>query len=257
MIRTKLMKAFALGLCMSTLYTGVAFAQSGAGFSPSFGGQVEAQDHALFEKQREMDQYLFVDHVKEIEKKGFKVIYTGVADSYVEVGITPYSDENADYLYEIFGKDNVKVVATEEAVIYAATDEAAASDKDEPVSATVVMAPDAPVSDKEAAAEKKMADNGEEFSIQIESVEEGNLENPEVIFQTTVAEDAREDAAEAQDDTEVQLVSATDANAQVVSAKDENKSEGLSAPMTILLIAGGAAVIGGAVVASNKKKTEK
>ena len=29
---------------------------------------------------------------------------------YVEVGITPYNDKNVDYIYDIFGKDQVKVV---------------------------------------------------------------------------------------------------------------------------------------------------
>ena len=59
-----------------------------------------------------------MDQVKEIEGMGFKVIYTGVADDYVEVGITPYNDEYAAYIYDEFGRDIVKVVDTDEVILY-------------------------------------------------------------------------------------------------------------------------------------------
>jgi arginine repressor len=65
---------------------------------------------ALFEKQQKIDKYVFEDHVKEIEEKGFSVTYTGPMEDYIEIGIIPFNEENADYLYKIFGKDGVKVV---------------------------------------------------------------------------------------------------------------------------------------------------
>lgn len=71
----------------------------------------------LFEKQKEIDEYIFEKNAKEIEKKGFTVTHTGAVENYVEVGIAPYNEENAEYLYEIFGKDNVKVVEGQQAIL--------------------------------------------------------------------------------------------------------------------------------------------
>lgn len=120
MLKSKILKAFALGLCISAFFAGTAFAKSGGGSSPSFGGSVDAKDRALFDKQLEIDLYLFADHADEMAKKDFKVIYTGVAEDYVEIGINPYTDKNAEFLYALFGKDSVKVVASEEMTLYTA-----------------------------------------------------------------------------------------------------------------------------------------
>jgi hypothetical protein len=260
MIRSKLLKGLALGLCMSVLYTGVAFAQSEGVASQGFVGQeISAEDSALYDKQSEIDQYVFVDHAKEIEKKGFSIVYTGVADSKVEIGITPFSEENADYLYDIFGKDAVKVVASEAAVLYAtvdpAADNAAGQVKTDPANddiyTTMELAPDASVTNTDVAAP---AEGGEdEFSIQIESVEDGNLEDPSVIYQSGVADTAEEG-------TDVRTIAATDdaaiAEGNVVSDAVD-KADGLSTPVIILIIAGGAVLIGGTVIYASKKKSAK
>ena len=73
-------------------------------------------DDALAYKQLEIDRYVFADHVKEIEKMGITVTSTAVVGDVVEVGITPYDVKSADYLYELFGKEMVNVVAGEQAV---------------------------------------------------------------------------------------------------------------------------------------------
>ncbi|ABR47685.1 copper amine oxidase domain protein [Alkaliphilus metalliredigens QYMF] len=70
----------------------------------------------MLQKQREIDKYLFEDHAEEINKKGFMVTHTGPYDDYVEIGITPYNEENATYLYDIFGEDNVKIVEGQQAI---------------------------------------------------------------------------------------------------------------------------------------------
>jgi hypothetical protein len=44
------------------------------------------------------------------------VTHTGPQNDYVEIGITPYNDANANYLYGIFGKDMVKIVEGQPAV---------------------------------------------------------------------------------------------------------------------------------------------
>ena len=56
--------------------------------------------------------------MKDIEEKGFTVSHTVPTEEYVEIGITPYTEENAQYLYSIFGKEQVKVVEGELAELY-------------------------------------------------------------------------------------------------------------------------------------------
>ncbi|MET3695752.1 LPXTG-motif cell wall-anchored protein [Bacillus oleivorans] len=75
-----------------------------------------ANSEAILEKQAEIDQYLFVDHLDEIEEMGIHVTHTSPVDTYVEIGISPYSDEHAEYLTEIFGAEFVKVVEGQQAV---------------------------------------------------------------------------------------------------------------------------------------------
>ncbi|MGE5629466.1 MAG: hypothetical protein ACM3TR_00040 [Caulobacteraceae bacterium] len=79
--------------------------------------QVKNQD-VLVQKQNEIDQYIFEQHKDEFAKLGFTVTNTGVdpVHKWVEVGITPYTAENADYIYNIFGKDMVKVTEGVQAV---------------------------------------------------------------------------------------------------------------------------------------------
>jgi hypothetical protein len=233
MIKRKLVNAIMLGLCISALTTGTAFAQSVAGSSPAFSGAAQSEENnAMMEKQKEIDQYLFVDHVKDIEDKGFMVNYTGASDTYVEIGISPYTEENADYLYDIFGKDEVKVVEFDQSIIYATSGPADVAVTDD---ATVDTAADDSVS------------KDDEVSIQIESVEEDTAApDSEEVYTTTSA----------QENAEVQTVSAA---VDTVAATNDTKDTdgGLSAPATVLAIAGGAVIVGGAIILSNKKKENK
>lgn len=109
-------KAFILGMSLSIL-TSVAHAEEGGGQSPAYQGQTVEIDSRLLQKQAEIDKYVFEDHAKEIEAKGFKITHTGPMGEYVEIGITPYSEENAKFLYDIFGEDMVKVVEGQQAVL--------------------------------------------------------------------------------------------------------------------------------------------
>lgn len=79
--------------------------------------QNAGNEKLLLEKQSQIDKYIFEEHAGEIKQKGFKVTHTGQANGYVEIGITPFNKENADYLYKIFGDDIVKVVKGEQAVL--------------------------------------------------------------------------------------------------------------------------------------------
>ncbi len=151
MIRKKFLKTVMLSVCISALSTGMVFAKSadnktaevtaqdtGAGSYQNTKAdssrdtkeesvQDAKTDSDLQELQNKIDQYVFGDHFDEIKKMGFAVTHTGPIDNYIEIGITPYSEENADYLYGIFGSENVKVIEGEEAVLFT-TDGGTASD---------------------------------------------------------------------------------------------------------------------------------
>ncbi len=118
MIKTKFVKALMLGVCLSAFSTGLALAGTVENKAAEVAAQDTVTDSDLAELQKEIDQYVFTDHFDEFQKLGFTVTYTGPVDNYVEIGITPYSDENAAYLYDIFGKDSVKVVKGEEVMLY-------------------------------------------------------------------------------------------------------------------------------------------
>lgn len=267
MIKSKLLKAVALGLCMSVLVTGTAFAQVGGGSSPSFGGAESEETDILFEKQAEIDQYVFADHVEDIKKQGFQVNYTGVADTFVEIGISPYSETSADYLYEVFGKDIVKVVESEESALHTTAKEDNVSGSDaadtEVVDADLVMdiGLDTPVSNTEEIDRNdsdSIADEEQKMEIQIESlpsdVVEGEAPDAVPDIATEEATELARQSGLVETGQEVQIVSAQDdaADLATVTSVDE-KSEGLSAPIIILIIAGGVVVLGGAVLAAKKK----
>jgi hypothetical protein len=150
MAKCKVLKAFMLGLCISLLSTGAAFAsESSGGQSAGFEGSktliedrgsidpvnpsdmdselVELKEAVLI-KQKEIDQYVFSDHADELYEMGFKVVYTGPSDDVVEIGITPYQEEFANFLYEKFGKDNIIVVEGEQAYLYTTMVDEPASD---------------------------------------------------------------------------------------------------------------------------------
>lgn len=284
LIKKNLLRTLGLGLCMSALMAGtanvrIAYARSGGGSSSAFEGTISPEDRLLFEKQKEIDQYLFVDYAKEIEKMGFKVIYTGVSDSYVEVGITPYSDKNVDYLHGIVGNELVKIVDTEEAVIYTVTDDG--QNIEEPVSPDNVASPimdmgdDTPVSDssideaiiKEREQSKTKVDKedeGEKLSIQIESIGESELEEdmaPDLIWQTdgVIAPHEENELVLSDEATDINLVSAEDDMARMVSVEDtSNEDKAVPTASIIALIAGGIIIIGGTTfVLISKKKVAK
>ncbi len=87
----------------------------------------DAIDEEIIKLQREIDQYLFEEHREEIRSKGFIVTHTVPLEDCVEIGITPYNDENARYLNDIFGVDKVKIIEGQQAETY---DIAVDSDED-------------------------------------------------------------------------------------------------------------------------------
>jgi hypothetical protein len=259
MIKSKLVKAFMLGLCMSALTTGAAFAQANVGeTTPAYSGEAQqAEMDALYAKQKEIDQYVFVDHIREIEEKGFMVNYTGVSETYVEVGISPYTDENANYLYELLGKEDVKVVEFDQSVIFQTSVmsdpgfDGSATDAELPkedIYTTMELAPDEAVNDSNVV-DPNLEDKvykSDDIEIQIESItEEASEVDPELVYSTTVADAGQEVL-------EVETTAVADD-----AAKSNEAGNGVSAPIIILAIAGGAALVGGTIIATNKKKASK
>ena len=252
MIKRKLVNAFALGLCLAALSTGTAFAMEASSSVPMGVEDLSDELRALYAKQAEIDTLLFKDHAKELEEKDIFINYTSVNNDMIEIGISEFSEDKADFIYEIVGKDQVKVVAFDESIIYASgiaepavgggTDEVvdpALYDKAEIYTTTVD--PGTAVSDGETTPEDKVYKDSD-VQIQIESV--GDVEEDDGIVYTTA------DGAEA---TGVGTVAVTDD----LKRGEEDASTGVSAPVIVLAIAGGAALVGGGILISNKKKNMK
>ncbi|NLL73249.1 MAG: hypothetical protein GX237_06955 [Clostridiales bacterium] len=282
MIRRKLIKTVALGLCMSVLYTGAAYASSGGGSSSAYGGKIDVEYNTLIEMQREMDQYLFVDNVKEIERLGFTVVYTGVAEEYVEVGITPYSDKNADYIYNIYGKDHVKVVSTDEVVLYAPDEKVEkdlAADQENEISPVMDMGDDAPLFDSDTTVSDALLSDPDYIDEEVMDAEkekmafeeDGNVSSQDMddlIRQTDVIEDLPTSDLDVVEDSgiednELSYVTTQDDTVRVVSTYVEKSGSDTSAEKDtntgkmIALIAGGTIVLGGVAFASTRKKAMK
>lgn len=117
MIGSKFAKVLILGISITVFSSGAAFAADpGSGQSAVVEAQQTVIEKELLEKQKEIDLYVFEQHAKEIADKGFMVTHTAPIDNYVEIGITPYNEANADYLYKAFGKELVKVIEGQQAV---------------------------------------------------------------------------------------------------------------------------------------------
>ncbi len=245
MMKSKLMKAALLGICLSAFSVGVAFAQqkvdTGAGTTAFEGEAVSPELQALYDKQAEIDRYLFTEHAKELEEKGIFVNYTGVNKDVIEIGISPYSDENADYLYDIFGKDVIKVVEFDQSVIFQS---GVAVDPAVPAAEPGSTAPDTPSKDTDVQIISEPIDPAE-YSEDDQIFYTMDVEEDDQIFYTT--------DAEAEIARDVKTVSAAETAGTGDNVSDE-ASEGLQTPFIILIIAAGAAVIGGIILVSAKKK---
>ncbi|MGI6706795.1 MAG: hypothetical protein ACOX6S_11340 [Clostridia bacterium] len=110
MDKSQMIRIVGLALCLLLLTSTATFASD-----------------PLIQKQQEVDRY-FAEHQKELEDKGIIMTYTGVdpEGEFVEVAILEYTEEKADYLYELFGREQIKVVPGEEIVLL--TTEADASE---------------------------------------------------------------------------------------------------------------------------------
>lgn len=105
-----IIKVLSLSACLSMATMTAAYAQTLELPPEAAQMQITAVDEALYEKQAAFDKILFEEKLKEIEEKGITVTHTYPADGYVEVGITPFNEENKKYIIEILRSDEVEVV---------------------------------------------------------------------------------------------------------------------------------------------------
>ena len=84
-------------------------------------GDKTEEGDALTEKQLEIDGFVFGTGLEELAVQGFSVTHTVVIDGKVEVGITPFDDKHAAYLYDKFGSDLVQVVEGTQAGLFETT----------------------------------------------------------------------------------------------------------------------------------------
>lgn len=122
MFNLKFMQACAIGLCVVASSAGTAYGVAPNGVVLQTERSMPDRENDLIQKQQEIDQYLFINHAAEVAQQGFMVTHTGPRDSYIEIGIRPYNEENAQYLYEIFGQDLIKVVEGQQAVLLETSD---------------------------------------------------------------------------------------------------------------------------------------
>lgn len=110
MFKKKLFKILSLSLSLSIASMGFAFANEIKTMDEPVSIQITAEDEALYAKQAEIDKMLFENYAKELVEKGISITHTGAVEDYIEVGITPYTPENAEIVLNLLGDEEVKVV---------------------------------------------------------------------------------------------------------------------------------------------------
>lgn len=115
----KYIKMISLSLCLTIATTGMAFADTSTDSvlttldEPVSNTPIEVKvkvDEKIYNKQVEIDNVLFKDRSSVLESKGINITHTVIVDDYIEIGIEPFNEENANMIYDLVGKDLVKVV---------------------------------------------------------------------------------------------------------------------------------------------------
>lgn len=111
MFNKKLFKILSLSLSLSIVSMGFAFAETQPAQEPNEQVSIRlmAPNEAMDTKQAEVDKLLYEDNAKVLEEKGISIVYTVAVGDIIEVGITPYTPENADYVSKLIDKENVDI----------------------------------------------------------------------------------------------------------------------------------------------------
>lgn len=116
MIKSKYSKAIIAGMCLSVISSSAVFGNSFQIEPREFPGIQIGSESELFQKHREIDNFIFLRYAEEIKLQGFTVTHTGPVGEEIEIGITPYSEENAQFLYNIVGTESIKIVEGQQAI---------------------------------------------------------------------------------------------------------------------------------------------
>lgn len=126
MIKNKALQAMIIGTCIFASSMVGVYADTNAADTPvsiqiemvDSGEQVMSFD-PLTNRQNEIDEFVFKKNAKVFEEKRITVTNTGVVGEYVEIGITPFNEENAQFVYDQLGRKDIKVVEGTQAVTLA------------------------------------------------------------------------------------------------------------------------------------------
>lgn len=130
MIKSKTAKALIIGTCMVlSSAMGVYADTNDTKVPPAVVQPAENQDgvmtiqiesvknnDVLTQKQQEIDKYVFEEHKADMEKLGINITSTAVVGDFVEVAMAPFDTQKAQYLYDIFGNQQMLVVSGDQAV---------------------------------------------------------------------------------------------------------------------------------------------
>lgn len=112
------LRILSISLCILVSTMGTAFAEVEDLIPPDSPVHYDTGEinKEIYLKQVELDRTLFNEYTSDLYEKGISVTHTVPTDEYVEIGITPFNEENVNYIYELVGKDKVKVVEGIQAV---------------------------------------------------------------------------------------------------------------------------------------------
>lgn len=228
MMNIKFLKVAMLGMCLSFIPLNVAMA------SPANNFVLQVVDEQSLIKQGEVDKFLFEDHKEEIAQKGITITHTVPLKGYVEIGITPYSEDNANYLLELLGTEMIQIVDADAAVLY--------DGDDTMMSITAITEEDIPVED-------------DMMSITVVDEDAPDVSDQEDMVaitsenKTTEADDTLlvDEGSEKKELTLEELAATSGLAEEGVESKESNT------PIVIAGIAGVAIILAGVVVFHSKK----
>lgn len=112
------LRILSISLCILVSTMGTAFAVAEDLIPPDSPVHYDTGEinKEIYIKQVELDRTLFNEYISDLYEKGITVTHTVPTDEYVEIGITPFNEENANFIYDLVGKDKIKIVEGIEAV---------------------------------------------------------------------------------------------------------------------------------------------
>jgi hypothetical protein len=176
MIKRNIFGVLALGLCLTVLPAEAVSAME-ATKPAAAAEEVTPELKELYQRQSEIDKLLLEDNAKKIEKLGFMINSTGVVEDTIEIAISPFKEEYADFIYELVGKDKIKVIEMDQSILYSTSVTPDQISTDQAEEDKVYKEGTDAIADEELTAGSDISDTDEILEIQIESVDDVAVEN--------------------------------------------------------------------------------